>query len=503
MPSALLVLRPRSGNPVPLPPTYADIILGDGPSHYWQLNESGGLVTVDQVGGLHGTISGGVTLAQPGPLSDGTTSMTFDGNTGQISTTVTGTLGVLLSVEGWVNVAPSVTGDLRWFSSRVTGATGDQVAIGVMTSASSGGMVAFVLPDFTSSGPVGTRRINDGAWHYVVATFDGISATIFVDGVLDTRTALARLTPSVGLLALGWDPKATIPPPPQPHWKGGLDEVAIYPYVLTDAQIKAHYAARLPASLPVVPPVNQSYIVSELLTAALKRINVVQAGQVATGDDLRDAFRFANVWLDSMANERLMIPFVQRTTFPIMAGKGAPTDPYTVGLGGDISIPKPVFLDKLNYVDTAIPGGNEIPLFMLTDQAYQGLVAKTLTSTYPVYGYYSATYAAGLGSLYLHPIPTANTSIGVLYSPSALQQFTSLTQALILPPGYLFFLQENLAVFFASTFRENLPTDPGLIASARATKRNIKAMNVPMVDLAIDQGALFGHGYKSNIFTGQ
>jgi hypothetical protein len=245
-------------------------------------------------------------------------------------------------------------------------------------------------------------------------------------------------------------------------------------------------------------------LVSDLLTAVLKRINVVQGGQVATGDDLRDGFDFANLWLDSMANERLMIPFITRTAFTLTTSKGTPTNPYTVGLGGDINIAKPVFFEKLNYIDNSVTPANEIPIFMLTDQAYQGLVQKTLTSTYPIYGYYSPTYASGLGSLYVNPIPTSSTLTGVLYSPFAVQQFTSLTQTIVVPPGYKFFLQENLALFFSSTFRENLPADPGLVESARATKRNIKAMNLPMSDLAIDQGAMLpGHGYKSNIYTGQ
>lgn len=246
-------------------------------------------------------------------------------------------------------------------------------------------------------------------------------------------------------------------------------------------------------------------LVSDLLTAALKRVNVVQAGQVANGDDLRDCFDFANLWMDSMANERLMIPYVGRTAFTITTAKGTPTNPYTVGTGGDISLAKPVFMDDgLNFYDTSVSPINEIPINLLTQSAYQGLVQKTQTGTYPIYGHYNATYASGLGSLFLNPIPTSSTLIGVLYSPAAVQQFTSLSQTLVLPPGYKFFMQENLAVFFASTFRENLPVDPELKESARATKRNIKAINVPMTDLSIDAGALLpGRGYRSNIYTGQ
>lgn len=243
-------------------------------------------------------------------------------------------------------------------------------------------------------------------------------------------------------------------------------------------------------------------LVSDLLTAALKRINVVQAGQTADGNDLKDAFDFANLWLDSMANERLMIPFISRNAFTLTTTKGTPSNPYTVGTGGDISIAKPVYLDRLNFYDTSVSPVNELPLDPLTDASYQGLVQKTLTGTYPIYWYYSPTYASGLGSLFVSPIPTSSTLIGVLYTPAAVQQFTSITQTLVLPPGYKFFMQENLAMFFASTFREGLPVDPELKESARATKRNIKAANVPMADLQMDPAAL-AQGRRSNIYTGQ
>ena len=57
------------------PNSYASAIIATKPTNYWQLDEEGGLVANDIVGGKHGTISGGVTLGQSGIGK----SMLFDG----------------------------------------------------------------------------------------------------------------------------------------------------------------------------------------------------------------------------------------------------------------------------------------------------------------------------------------------------------------------------------------------------------------------------------------
>ena len=57
--------------PPPYPPgSYAALVVADGASHYWRLDETSGTTAVDVIGGANGTISGGVTLNQPGAVTD-------------------------------------------------------------------------------------------------------------------------------------------------------------------------------------------------------------------------------------------------------------------------------------------------------------------------------------------------------------------------------------------------------------------------------------------------
>ena len=58
---------------------YALAVLADAPVAYWRLGETGGTQALDSAGTNHGTLSGGITLGQPGALADGSTAMRFDG----------------------------------------------------------------------------------------------------------------------------------------------------------------------------------------------------------------------------------------------------------------------------------------------------------------------------------------------------------------------------------------------------------------------------------------
>lgn len=227
---------------------------------------------------------------------------------------------------------------------------------------------------------------------------------------------------------------------------------------------------------------------ADLITIALKRINVVQAGSTPTADDMADAFDLTNLWIDALATERMTIPFLLRSTWTIVSTKGTLTTPYTVGTGGDISITRPPKAADLviKFQDTAVSPTYEYGLDRYTDEEWEAIPQKTLTGTLPVGAYYNPTYASGYGSLHLWPVPTQANLQGVLYAPSPIAQAGATTDTIVLPNGYKFFITENLAVLFAATFREGLPVDPALVQSAITSKANIKRANTPTLLMAGD-----------------
>jgi len=209
-----------AGAAVPVGPSYADLVIADGASHYWRLDDTGG-VALDRVGGATGTISGGVTKAQPGALTDGNAAMTFDGTTGKIVTAMAVTLPVAYTCEAWLRF--TATGQRAVFSNRDTGGT---VFIGTFD-----GYLYF----YNGLGPLSVATCHDGQWHHVVWVVSGTTLTYYLDGAFDKSGPIVAPVTEACVVTLGRDGGL--------FWSGSLDDVAIYPHALTAAQLLAHYTA--------------------------------------------------------------------------------------------------------------------------------------------------------------------------------------------------------------------------------------------------------------------
>ena len=199
---------------------YQNQVLADGAVGYWPLNEKTGLVATDIVGGQNGTIAGGVTLGQPGPLPDGTTGMLFDGTTGKI-TLPSLTPAAAFSLEIWVK--------------RVLSGT-DQPLFQI------GNSPFYILGSGTSffeqvnNGVVvanGTVAINDTLWHACVSTYSAGSAHLYLDGVDCTGTTFTHVTSA----AVGFIGSSVF----TQFAKATLKDAAWYNTILTPAQVKNHY----------------------------------------------------------------------------------------------------------------------------------------------------------------------------------------------------------------------------------------------------------------------
>ena len=82
---------------------YVDMVLADGPSHYWRLNDTPGSPTAaNLVGGATGTVSAGVSLGAPAAFESSGTSAFFNGTTGKIVTTPI-TVPAACTFEAWVS----------------------------------------------------------------------------------------------------------------------------------------------------------------------------------------------------------------------------------------------------------------------------------------------------------------------------------------------------------------------------------------------------------------
>lgn len=158
----------------------------------------------------------------------------------------------------------------------------------------------------------------------------------------------------------------------------------------------------------------------------------------------------------------------------------------TTGVAAGIE--RPIYIDRVNVVDTA-NSTLEMPLQgPMTDMAWEGLRQKDLTSTLPYGCYYNPTFP--YGTLSFWPVPDSSTLEAAIYVPAQVQQFATLNDTFSLPPGYKRMLTTNLALELAPEY--GAKPSQLLMMQARDAMDTVKRANVRMVDLKFDAGSLCG-----------
>tara|TARA_R110000751_G_scaffold210465_1_gene314197 strand:- start:397 stop:1137 length:741 start_codon:yes stop_codon:yes gene_type:complete len=242
--------------------------------------------------------------------------------------------------------------------------------------------------------------------------------------------------------------------------------------------------------------------VTELITGALQDLRVIQTGEVVSADDAALGLSRLNDWINTLETERLTVYTLSRTTWTIVSG----TASYTIGTGATVNVARPtgpLAIQNIGFQDTAPDTTIEYNLGPpLTEDAYDGISQKTLTSTFPQVWYYNPTYdASGYGILIPYPIPTSTTLEGVIYSPSPVSEFTAVTDTIALPPGYRRFLRTGLAIELSSAFDAGIT--PALQLAAMESKADIKRANMRLSDMSSGiAGSIFGGaGWPYNIWS--
>jgi hypothetical protein len=216
--------------------------MSDQPRAYWRLAETGGTTAADELGGAPGTYLSGPALGLPGAVAGETnTAVRLDGVDDRVSMgdPADGRLDFGtgdFSVEAWLKT--SVNGERTIVSKRSS--TGPYWQFTVTDDAGQTGRIRVNASDGATTrqayGPA--IRVDDGAWHHVVVVFDrDMGIVVHVDGQsLVTAGPLAADVGNSGPFLIG---KAT----GYGYLAGDVDEVAVYPAILSAPRVAAHYAA--------------------------------------------------------------------------------------------------------------------------------------------------------------------------------------------------------------------------------------------------------------------
>jgi hypothetical protein len=212
--------------------SYQDSVLDTDPVSYWRLGESSGTSAADSKGSNTGTYTNAPTLVQPGALAgDSNTAVSFDGSNDYVRVPTAASLNITsaITIEAWIQVR---AWDYNW-QAIVTKGDSDYRLHRWMNSDN--------LSFDTNGGydVQGAANVNDGSWHHVVATWDGSTKYMYVDGVLDTTLAFTGpLANNSYDLAIGENLEMT-----GRYWDGLIDEVAVYNRALSATEVQLHYTS--------------------------------------------------------------------------------------------------------------------------------------------------------------------------------------------------------------------------------------------------------------------
>jgi hypothetical protein len=237
-----------------------------------------------------------------------------------------------------------------------------------------------------------------------------------------------------------------------------------------------------------------------LLQDALQEIGVGNPGEALDPNDVQLGLRIFARMLNAWAADIQTIAVTDKVGYTVPAGTSA----VTIGVGGDIDRQRPVFIDSINYV---IPGTSpevEVPMGAMTDQQFEALSIKGLSSQYAVQYYYQTSITSGLGTLTLWPVPSQDLKL-YLYLDTAVQ-YDSLTLAtdLKVPPGYQDGIHYDLAYRCCGPFGRPIPD--GLPQLRMDALKVLKRPNEEPPLLSVDQALVPGYGgaynVLSDLFTG-
>jgi PKD repeat protein len=229
----------------PAASAYAATIKADQPANYWRFGESAGAVGIDQAGKDDLRLNAGVALGTAGSVAgDGDTAGTFSGaSTGFASTTSRVQPANTFSTEMWFRTTTTRGGKLIGYANSTT--INSDLMDRHLYMANTGQLYFGVIQNGARQTVNSTGSYNDGKWHHAVTTLGANGMQLFVDGqVVAQRADVTKGQEVLGYWRVGGDSLSRWSPrPTSAYFAGDLDEVAIYPAVLSAAQVQNHFTA--------------------------------------------------------------------------------------------------------------------------------------------------------------------------------------------------------------------------------------------------------------------
>ena len=220
---------------------------------------------------------------------------------------------------------------------------------------------------------------------------------------------------------------------------------------------------------------------SDIAKAALRSVGAIEPGEEPTAAEMQACLFTGNQMMDSWQAQRLMIYSINRLVFQPLTLQQT----YTVGPGGDISIPRPPRITSVSVISQPTSTNPlELPLEMLDDQQWQDIPVKSTTGALPQSCYDDDNFP--LRGLNFWPVPVQNIQFAI-YIWQTLTQFADTNTTLYsFPPAYLRAIRYALAVELAAEFPGDPELVPLVVKLAEQSIDVVKSLNRPSMRMACD-----------------
>jgi hypothetical protein len=222
--------------------------------------------------------------------------------------------------------------------------------------------------------------------------------------------------------------------------------------------------------------------------------SLVYAGEKIIGATLTAAeqthhLEGMNTMLASWSLEKLMCYQLVQEDFALTTSVGS----YTIGAGGAFNTARPTKIVDPCFVRDS--GNIDYGVTIVDAKTYGMLSQKDTDGTYPRYLFYDAAFAASLATIFLYPEPTSSLTL-FINSHKQLTRFASISETVVLPPGYQMAIETNYAILACAGYRD---PPAAVVKLARDSKAAIKGINLPSGILRMDP-SLVGAS-RSNILS--
>ncbi len=246
-----------------------------------------------------------------------------------------------------------------------------------------------------------------------------------------------------------------------------------------------------------ITPIGGSYVepytAVDVIRMALLHTGAITLSQTIYAEEILAGYDMLNGMLGQWNRRRWMIWHLIDVAIQTTGAQK-----YSVGVGGDFDVPRPDQIEAAYFrqVITGQPNQVDYPLTIIKAYEDYALIALKSLVSWPAWLFYDS--AQPIGYVYPWPIPQASGYFLHLVIKDTLNQFTSPSVAVYLPPEYYEAVWTNLALRLGGLFPGAVVSDD-LRGQARAAIETIKSANAQIPNLQMPAG--LGRGGLYNIYS--